>query len=112
MSELSASENCVLALNTAKSIRIFTPNADLPDIVHNLTWQLIRMALTRTINLTNHPELYRLLKDGETLADCIELSPETILLRWLNYHLKQAGSTRVATNFIKDLTIPKFEQSL
>ena len=44
-----------------------------------------------------------LLEDGEELDDLLKLSPEDILLRWFNYHLKQSGSSRRVTNFGSDL---------
>lgn len=33
------------------------------------------------------PGLFRLLEKGETLDDLRKLSPEQILIRWVNYHL-------------------------
>jgi len=30
-------------------------------------------------------------EEGEELKDILKLTPETILIRWLNYHLKKAG---------------------
>ena len=33
----------------------------------------------------------RLAQDGEELADLVKLPPENILVRWINYHLKEAG---------------------
>jgi len=106
----SAAGNIDLALNSAKSIGISTLNIGNTDIrdgtVHlvlGLTWQIVRMSLLKTVNLTNHPELFRLLKPGETIADLLKLSPEQILLRWMNYHLENAKSSRKAENFTKDL---------
>jgi plastin-1 len=43
------------------------------------------------------------LEPGETLEDLLKLSPEQILLRWFNYHLKNAGSPRRVTNFSGDI---------
>ena len=40
---------------------------------------------------------------GETLEDLLALSPEEILLRWFNYHLKEAGSSRRVNNFSGDI---------
>jgi hypothetical protein len=36
---------------------------------------------------------------GEDLETLLKLQPEEILLRWFNYHLAQAGSTRRVANF-------------
>lgn len=57
------------------------------------------------INLIDHPELYRLLEPGETLEDFLKLPPEQILLRWFNYHLKNANPawSRRVTNFGGDV---------
>ena len=34
---------------------------------------------------------------------CARLPPESILLRWFNFHLKAAGSARTVTNFSGDV---------
>jgi hypothetical protein len=111
LNTFSLLSNITLALSTAKSLGLSIVNIGPPDIrdgtphlVMGLVWQLVRLALMKSITLTEHPELYRLLKDGESLADFLKLSPEQILLRWLNYHLQNAGSPRVATNFTRDLS--------
>lgn len=46
------------------------------------------------IDIKIHPELYRLLDDGETLEEFLRLPPDQILLRWFNYHLKAAKHNR------------------
>lgn len=43
------------------------------------------------------------LLSGEDLAALLKLTPEDILLRWFNYHLKKAGSTREVKTWNKDL---------
>lgn len=42
----------------------------------------------REIDLVHVPGLFRLLVEGETLDDLRRLSPEQILIRWVNYHLQ------------------------
>ena len=37
------------------------------------------------------------------MSDLLALSPEEILLRWFNYHLENAGSTRRVNNFSGDI---------
>lgn len=68
-----------------------------------LIWQIIRIQILSSINLKNHPELVRLLEDGEELADLLKLPPDQILLRWFNYHLKNSGSPRRVRNFGSDI---------
>jgi plastin-1 len=104
-------ENNNLCINAAKGIGCSVVNigpADLiegkPILVLGLTWQIIKIQLTSTINLKNHPELVRLLLDGESLEDFMKLPPDQILLRWMNYHLKAAGHPNQVTNFSKDVS--------
>jgi len=44
-----------------------------------------------------------LLEEGETLDDLMMLSPEQILIRWVNYHLLRAGCGRQISNFTTDI---------
>jgi hypothetical protein len=64
----------------------------------------MRLALMKSIALTEQPEFYRLLKENESLADLLKLCSEGILLRWLSCLLKNAASSRVATDFMKAST--------
>jgi len=68
-----------------------------------MIWQLVKIQLLNNISLKNHPELIRLLEEGEELADLMKLTPEQLLLRWFNYHLKQAGSSKRVKNFTTDV---------
>ena len=52
------------------------------------------------------PEIMRLAKDGEELADLNKLPPEQILIRWMNFHLKNAGQNEI-TNLGKDIADSK-----
>jgi hypothetical protein len=54
--------------------------------------------------LKEHPELVRLLEPNEELSDLLRLTPEQILLRWVNYHLKESGSARRCKNFTNDIS--------
>lgn len=103
-------ENCTLALNSAKSIGCCIVNIGAEDItkgkehlVLGLLWQVIRIGLFAKIDLSEVPGLVRLLREGETIDDLRALSPEELLIRWVNYHLEQAGSTRRIQNFSGDI---------
>jgi hypothetical protein len=41
--------------------------------------------------------------EGEELADLLKLNPEAILIRWINFHLKQQGVDRKVNNLGSDL---------
>lgn len=104
-------ENQNLALNAAKAIGCQVVNIGAQDIIDGsptlilgLVWQIIRIQLLSQISLRNFPELVLLLNEGETMAEFMKLHPEVILLRWLNWHLKKARSSRVANNFTSDLS--------
>jgi plastin-1 len=104
-------ENINLALNAAKSIGCQVINIGAQDIIEGrpililgLVWQIIKIQLLSHISLKEHPEMVVLLEEGEELASFIKLPPEQILLRWVNYHLKNAGSSRKMTNFGSDVT--------
>merc|ERR1719210_2715598 len=64
---------------------------------------MVKMQLLADINLKAHPELLRLLEDGESMEDFMALSPEEILKRWMNYHLKESGSNKRINNFSGDI---------
>jgi plastin-1 len=104
-------ENGNLVVNSAKAIGCSVVNIGASDITSatphlllGLIWQIIRIGLLSQITLTNHPELFRLLEEGEEIGDLLKLPPDQILLRWFNYHLKKAGHTRKVNNFSKDIS--------
>jgi len=49
--------------------------------------------------------MIRLKKENEELSTFQNLSTEEMLLRWLNYHLRNAASKKVAKNFSGDLKV-------
>jgi plastin-1 len=103
-------ENLKLALNAAKVIGCQIINV-FPDTIINenyilvlgVLWQIIRQVVLAEINLKKHPQLIRLLKEGESLNDLLKLNPEDLLLRWFNYHLTNAGYDKKISNFGNDI---------
>jgi plastin-1 len=90
-------ENNNIVIESAKGIGCSVVNIGSGDIMEGrehlilgLIWQIIRRGLLGKIDIKLHPELYRLLEDDETLEQFLRLPPEQILLRWFNYHLKNA----------------------
>lgn len=51
--------------------------------------------------------LAALLREGETLADLMKLSPEELLLRWANFHLENAGCQPIK-NFSGDIKVRRY----
>jgi plastin-3 len=112
LSVFQCHENLTLAIRSAQSIGCSVVNIGPDDlyegegrehIVLGLVWQVIRIGLLSAINLVQHKELVCLLEDGETMEELMQLSPEQILIRWVNYHLRQSGCGRVVTNFSADI---------
>ena len=104
-------ENLNLAISAAKSIGLNVIGLNYEQIldgknfimVLGLMWQVVKIVVLSNIQLKHHPELIRLLNPGEQLSDLLKLSPEQLLLRWFNYHLKAAGYDKKITNFSGDV---------
>ena len=112
LSLFQINENQTLVIASAKAIGVKVTNIGAselingpsnPIIVLGLVWQLVKIHLLNSINLKNHPELVRLLEEGEDLSDLLKLPPEQLLLRWFNYHLKNAGHPKRISNFSSDV---------
>lgn len=111
LSVFKTGENLNLAINSCKGIGVKVVaigandirDAKNPVLALGLLWQMVKMHLLHNINLKAHPELIRLLKDGETLEELLALSSEQILMRWMNYHLAEAGTNRRIRNFGPDV---------
>lgn len=105
-------ENLTLALNSAQAIGCNIVNIDAhdlakgkPHLVLGLLWQIIRIGIFNQINLEHCPGLINLLGDDiDELGELMKLSPESILLRWVNHHLSRAGVARRIHNFTKDIS--------
>ncbi|KAI6010141.1 calponin homology domain-containing protein [Pisolithus marmoratus] len=103
-------ENNNIVITSAKAIGCSVVNIGPSDIAEGrehlilgLIWQIIRRGLLAQVDIKLHPELYRLCEDGETIDDLLRLTPDQILLRWFNYHLKAAGWKRRVNNFSRDV---------
>ena len=104
-------ENLNLAISAAKSIGLNVIGLNYDSIMNGknfimvlgLMWQVVKLVVLCNIQLKQHPELIRLLNPGEQLSDLLKLSPEQLLLRWFNYHLKAAGYDKKITNFSGDV---------
>lgn len=103
-------ENLKLGLAAAKSIGVKVIGIDQTTILEQkfthilgILWQIIKIVLLASVNIKSHPELIKLLNEGEELRDLLKLPPEDILKRWFNYHLNKAGYEKKLNNFSKDI---------
>ncbi|KAM3594581.1 uncharacterized protein V6R79_010127 [Siganus canaliculatus] len=102
-------ENLVLALNSASAIGCTVVSIDAhdlmagkPHLVLGLLWQIIKVGLFADIEIRRNEDLINLLFEGEHLQHLLSLSPEEMLLRWVNFHLQNAGQ-RPINNFSDDI---------
>uniref|UniRef100_A0A6I8N5Y0 Plastin 1 n=1 Tax=Ornithorhynchus anatinus TaxID=9258 RepID=A0A6I8N5Y0_ORNAN len=109
LTPFTISENLNLALNSASAIGCTVVNIgaqDLkegkPHLVLGLLWQIIKVGLFADIELSRNEALIALLNEGEELEQLMKLSPEELLLRWVNYHLANAGWQKIS-NFSQDI---------
>ncbi|XP_007890948.1 plastin-1 [Callorhinchus milii] len=109
LTPFTISENLNLALNSASAIGCTVVNIGAQDLkegrhhlVLGLLWQIIKIGLFADIEITRNEALIALLMEGEELEELMKLSPEDLLLRWVNYHLSNAGYQNI-TNFSQDI---------
>lgn len=76
-----------------------------PILILGLVWQIIKIQLLSKISFDVVPGLQEMLdeENGEVASVLSKLPPESILLRWVNYHLKKAQSPKLLSNFGTDL---------
>ena len=72
-------------------------------LILGMLWQAIRMVMIKDIDLLHVPEIIRLAEGDEEMNDLLALNKETILIRWVNYHMKRAGKERRIKNLGKDM---------
>ncbi|XP_075959358.1 plastin-3-like isoform X1 [Anarhichas minor] len=108
LTPFTTQENLNLALNSASAIGCQVVNIgaqDLkegkPHLVLGLLWQIIKIGLFADIELSRNEAIAALLEEGESLEDLMKLSPEELLLRWANFHLKKVGMS--ISNFSGDI---------
>lgn len=111
LNNFQITENNNIVITSAKAIGCSVVNIGSSDLAEGrehlilgLIWQIIRRGLLNNVDIKIHPELYRLCEDDETIEDLLRLTPDQILLRWFNYHLKAAGWHRTVRNFSKDVS--------
>ncbi|MFS7963658.1 putative actinin-type actin-binding domain, calponin domain, EF-hand domain pair, fimbrin/Plastin [Helianthus anomalus] len=103
-------ENHTLCLNSAKAIGCTVVNVgsqDLaeakPHLVLGLISQIIKIQLLADLSLRKTPQLLELVDEDDDVEELVASSPEKVLLKWMNFHLKKAGYEKSVTNFSTDL---------
>ncbi|XP_022932258.1 fimbrin-1-like [Cucurbita moschata] len=103
-------ENHTLCLNSAKAIGCTVVNIGTQDLVEGrphlilgLISQIIKIQLLADLNLRKTPQLLELVQESGDIEELINLPPEKILLKWMNFHLQKAGYKKPVSNFSSDL---------
>lgn len=103
-------ENHTLCLNSAKAIGCTVVNIGphdlvegIPHLVLGLISQIIKIQLLADLNLRKSPQLIELADDCDDIEELMGLSPEKLLLKWVNFQLKRGGYDKTLTNFSSDL---------
>lgn len=103
-------ENHTLCLNSAKAIGCTVVNIGTQDLVEGrphlvlgLISQIIKIQLLADLSLKKTPQLVELVDDNNDVEELMNLAPEKVLLKWMNFHLKKGGYEKTVTNFSSDL---------
>ncbi|KQK18479.1 fimbrin-4 isoform X2 [Brachypodium distachyon] len=103
-------ENHTLCLNSAKAIGCTVVNLGAQDLVEGRTHlvlglisQIIKIQLLADLNLRKTPQLVEVFDDSRDIDEVLSMSPEKLLLQWMNYHLKRAGYKKTVSNFSSDV---------
>lgn len=104
-------ENLQMGIAAAKGLGVKMIGVDsrdfidkVPHMILGCLWQIIRMHVSKSISLKDTPEIMRLANEGEELTDLLKLTPEQLLVRWINYHCAKAGVEKRVKNLGKDLS--------
>lgn len=97
MNKLCITDNINQALTAAAGLikvigvndQAFTNKSE--TIILGVLTQIARQLAEQSINLKNCPEILELKYEDEDLADFRRLTPEELLIRWVNHHLKKSG---------------------
>ncbi|KAI3789442.1 hypothetical protein L2E82_02237 [Cichorium intybus] len=103
-------ENHTLCLNSAKAIGCTVVNIGTQDLAEGrphlllgLISQIVKIQLLADVDIKKTPELAEMVEDSKEAEELMSLSPEKVLLKWMNYQLKKAGYKKEVTNFSSDL---------
>lgn len=103
-------ENLNLALSEASSIGVkvvsigaqdFTGGNSKAHLILGVLWQLVRMDLMNQIARFSQ-------KNNQYSNDIFNITPEDILINWVNQHLEKANHPRRISNFASDIQVKYF----
>ena len=103
LSIFQKTENLNVVLRAALAVGCIVVNIGARDIIDakpipimGLLWQLLRIQLISRVHVRHIPALAVLRQPSETLQQLLDMSPEAILIRWMNYHLAQQNVSYIS----------------
>ncbi|KAJ6253660.1 fimbrin-1 [Anaeramoeba flamelloides] len=108
-------ENHTLCINSALAIGCNVKGITAKALINEeensclqFCWEIIKQGLLSKISLLNHPELSELCQGSESMQELTSISPEDLLLRWVNYLITKSGYNNeknklICQNFDNDL---------
>lgn len=103
-----ALENNIAVIEASKKMGVKLNNVGPEDILNATTYlcsglvsQVIKVGVLSKISLFNNPDLASLLTDTD---DASKITNETLLMKWVNFHLTAAQSPLRIKNFTSDLS--------
>ena len=110
--EYQKRQNLNLAISTAKVLglkcgeitsEIIIEQSNCPLII-NFLGDICIFLLIHNIGIKKFPELANILNKNEQISELLKLSPEKILLKWFNFHLKENKYEKQINNFLGDIS--------
>ena len=110
--EYQKKQNLNLAISTAKVLglkcggitsEVVVEQTNCPLII-NFLGDICIFLLIHNIGIKKFPELVNILNKNEQISELLKLSPEKILLKWFNFHLKENQYEKQINNFSGDIS--------
>ncbi|KAJ0820697.1 putative calponin domain, CH domain superfamily, fimbrin/Plastin [Helianthus annuus] len=99
-------ENHTLCLNSAKAVGCTVVNIGTQDLVEGrphlllgLISHIVKIQLLATVDIKKTPELATMVEDSKEAEELMDLAPEKVLLKWMNFQLKKSGYKKEVTDF-------------
>ncbi|KAM0036190.1 putative CH domain superfamily, fimbrin/Plastin [Helianthus debilis subsp. tardiflorus] len=70
-----------------------------PHLLLGLISQIVKIQLLATVDIKKTPELATMVEDSKEAEELIDLAPEKVLLKWMNFQLNKSGYKKEVTDF-------------
>ncbi|KAM0034254.1 putative CH domain superfamily, fimbrin/Plastin [Helianthus debilis subsp. tardiflorus] len=70
-----------------------------PHLLLGLISQIVKIQLLATVDIKKTPESATMVEDSKEAEEFMDLAPEKVLLKWMNFQLNKAGYKKEVTDF-------------